>query len=565
AGKHVFSANNDVIDVLRERGALVHDEALNHSYPHCWRHKTPIIFRATPQWFISMDKNGLREKALAEIKRVKWVPEWGEARINNMVEGRPDWCISRQRNWGVPIALFVHKETGELHPNTAALIEQVAQMIEKAGIEAWFELDPSDLLGDEAANYTKINDILDVWFDSGVTHSAVLERREELPFPAAMYLEGSDQHRGWFQSSLLTSVAMNGCAPFDSVLTHGFAVDAKGMKMSKSKGNVIAPQKVINSLGADVLRLWVSANDYTGEMTVSDEILKRAADVYRRLRNTARYLLSNLDGFDPQTDCVAFDDMLPLDRWAIEKTQQTQQEVLKNYDDYQFLQVHQKIHHFCSVDMGSFYLDVIKDRQYTLQEKSLARRSSQTAMFHIAEAFVRWIAPILSYTAEEIWLAMPGEREESVFLATAYEGFPKPSSKGSNELVFWQPVIDTRELVSKELERVRKDGVIGSGLDAEVTLYCDGELFETLSQLQDELRFVLITSYAQVKPLADKKETSSTTDNANLFIDVVASEHKKCVRCWHHRDDVGQSELHSELCSRCEDNVDGDGEIRQFA
>ena len=565
AGKHVFSANNDVIDVLRERGALVHDEALNHSYPHCWRHKTPIIFRATPQWFISMDKNGLREKALAEIKRVKWVPEWGEARINNMVEGRPDWCISRQRNWGVPIALFVHKETGELHPNTAALIEQVAQMIEKAGIEAWFELDPSDLLGDEAANYTKINDILDVWFDSGVTHSAVLERREELPFPAAMYLEGSDQHRGWFQSSLLTSVAMNGCAPFDSVLTHGFAVDAKGMKMSKSKGNVIAPQKVINSLGADVLRLWVSANDYTGEMTVSDEILKRAADVYRRLRNTARYLLSNLDGFDPLTDCVAFDDMLPLDRWAIEKTQQTQQEVLKNYDDYQFLQVHQKIHHFCSVDMGSFYLDVIKDRQYTLQEKSLARRSSQTAMFHIAEAFVRWIAPILSYTAEEIWLAMPGEREESVFLATAYEGLPTPSSKESNELAFWQPVIETRELVSKELERVRKDGVIGSGLDAEVTLYCDGELFETLSQLQDELRFVLITSYAEVKPLADKKEQSSATDNDSLFIDVVASEHDKCVRCWHHRHDVGQSDKHPELCGRCIENVDGAGEDRRFA
>ena len=380
-----------------------------------------------------------------------------------------------------------------------------------------------------------------------------------------MYLEGSDQHRGWFQSSLLTSVAMNDCAPFDSVLTHGFTVDAKGMKMSKSKGNVVAPQKVINSLGADVLRLWVSANDYTGEMTVSDEILKRASDVYRRLRNTARYLLSNLDGFDPIEDSVSFDDMLPLDRWAIEKTKQTQADVLSHYDDYQFLQVHQKIHHFCSVDMGSFYLDVIKDRQYTLQEKSLARRSSQTAMFHIAEAFVRWIAPILSYTAEEIWLAMPGKREESVFLTTAYEGFPESSVTESNELVFWQPIIDMRELVSKELERVRTAGVIGSALDAEVTLYCDGELFETLTQLQDELRFILITSYAQVKPLSEKSEQAKSTENDHLFIEIVASEHDKCVRCWHHRHDVGQSDRHPELCGRCEDNVEGSGEVRLFA
>ncbi|MEW4981927.1 MAG: isoleucine--tRNA ligase [Cycloclasticus sp.] len=565
AGKHVFNANNDVIDALKERGALVHEEALNHSYPHCWRHKTPIIFRATPQWFISMDKNNLRDKALAEIKRVSWIPEWGEARINSMVEGRPDWCISRQRNWGVPIALFVHKESGELHPNTASLIEQVATMIEKSGIDAWFELESAELLGDEAADYTKINDILDVWFDSGVTHSCVLERREQLTFPAAMYLEGSDQHRGWFQSSLLTSVAMNGCAPFESVLTHGFTVDAKGMKMSKSRGNVVAPQKVIKSLGADVLRLWVSANDYTGEMTVSDEILKRAADVYRRLRNTARYLLSNLNDFDPASDALSFDQMLPLDRWAIEKTQQVQKEVLDNYDQYQFLQVHQKIHHFCSVDMGSFYLDVIKDRQYTLQQNSLARRSSQTAMFHIAEAFVRWIAPILSYTAEEIWLAMPGEREESVFLARAYDSFPDSTSKEMAELEFWQPIIDTRELVSKELERVRAEGLIGSALDADVTLYCDGELFERLSQLEDELRFILITSYAQVKPLSEKTEQANATENKNLFIDVLASGHEKCVRCWHHREDVGQSEAHPELCARCEDNVDGVGEVRQFA
>tara|TARA_R110002074_G_scaffold170005_4_gene332092 strand:- start:119172 stop:121985 length:2814 start_codon:yes stop_codon:yes gene_type:complete len=565
AGKHVFSANGDIIEVLKERGALLHEEALNHSYPHCWRHKTPIIFRATPQWFISMDKNNLREKALQEIKRVNWIPEWGEARINSMVEGRPDWCISRQRNWGVPIALFVHKETGELHPDTPKLIEQVAERIEKAGIEAWFELDATDLLGNEAEQYTKINDILDVWFDSGVTHACVLDKREQLAFPAAMYLEGSDQHRGWFQSSLLTSVAMNGCAPFESVLTHGFTVDAKGKKMSKSQGNVVAPQKVINSLGADVLRLWVSANDYRGEMTVSDEILKRASDVYRRLRNTARYLLSNLNDFDPVKDVLSLDDMLPLDRWAIEKTREVQKEVLDGYDQYQFLQVHQKIHHFCSVDMGSFYLDVIKDRQYTLQTNSVARRSSQTAMFHIAEAFVRWIAPILSYTAEEIWLAMPGDREESVFLATVYEGFPESDSEASTELTFWQEIIETRELVSKELERVRAEGLIGSGLDAEVTLYCAGGLYEKLKGLDDELRFILITSYAQVKPLSDKSERAKATDNAELFIEVAASEHEKCVRCWHHRHDVAASATHPELCGRCVENVDGAGEDRRYA
>lgn len=565
AGEHVFKANQHVIEVLKENDALVHDEVVDHSYPHCWRHKTPIIFRATPQWFISMDNNKLREKALEEIKRVSWIPDWGEARINSMLEGRPDWCISRQRNWGVPIALFVNKETGELHPNTEELIEQVAERIEQAGIEAWFELDAAELLGDEASAYTKINDILDVWFDSGVTHACVLERRENLPFPASMYLEGSDQHRGWFQSSLLTSVAMNGSAPYDSVLTHGFTVDAKGKKMSKSQGNVVAPQKVINSLGADVLRLWVSANDYSGEMTVSDEILKHTSDVYRRLRNTARYLLSNLNDFNPATDCVPFDDMLPLDRWAVEKAQQVQQEVLNDYDHYHFLQVHQKIHHFCSVEMGSFYLDVIKDRQYTLQANSLARRSSQTAMYHIAEAFVRWIAPILSFTSEEIWLAMPGEREESVFLATAYEGFPATSAKSTGELAYWQPIIEVRELVSKELERARSEGLIGSALNAHVTLYCDGELYEGLAKLEDELRFVLITSYAQVKPFADKTEQANATENDNLSIEVMASNHEKCVRCWHHRHDVAQSDAHPELCARCVENVDGEGEQRQFA
>lgn len=565
AGKHVFSANTDVIDVLTEEGALLHDEALNHSYPHCWRHKTPIIFRATPQWFISMDKNNLREKALEEIKSVKWIPEWGEARINSMVEGRPDWCISRQRNWGVPIALFVHKETGELHPDTSALIEQVALLIEKGGIEAWFDLESEELLGDEAQNYTKINDILDVWFDSGVSHACVLDRREKLAFPAAMYLEGSDQHRGWFQSSLLSSVAMNDCAPYDSVLTHGFTVDAKGKKMSKSKGNVVAPQKVINSLGADVLRLWVASTDYRGEMTVSDEILKRTSDGYRRLRNTARYLLSNLNDFDPATDLLPAEDMLALDRWAVECALNTQQAILEDYEQYQFQHISQKILHFCSIDMGSFYLDIIKDRQYTLPQNSLARRSSQTAMYHIAEAFVRWIAPILSYTAEEIWQQMPGERGESVFLTTSYEGLFVQDEDTALNNAFWEDVISVRESVSKELEAVRASGTIGSALDADVILYCADGLYQRLVQLDDELRFVLITSSAQVKPLSEKTAQAIATENEGLFVQIEASTHDKCVRCWHHREDVGQAEAHPELCGRCVENIEHDGETRRFA
>lgn len=358
---------------------------------------------------------------------------------------------------------------------------------------------------------------------------------------------------------------MKNCAPYDSVLTHGFTVDAKGKKMSKSRGNVVAPQKVINSLGADVLRLWVAGTDYRGEMTVSDEILKRTSDVYRRLRNTARYLLSNLNDFDPKTDLVSVEQMLPLDCWAVEKTEQTQRQVLADYESYQFLQVDQKIHHFCSVDMGSFYLDVIKDRQYTLPANSVARRSSQTAMYHIAEALVRWIMPILSYTAEEIWLAMPGEREESVFLTTAYEGFPTLTDNNVMDAAFWQDVIDVREIVSKELERVRVEGAIGSALDADVTIYCDGNLYEKLTQLGDELRFILITSYAQVKPLSEKPSEAKATDKDKLFVSVCVSEHEKCVRCWHHRHDVGQSEEHPELCGRCVENIDGNGEVRLYA
>ena len=540
AGKHVFNANEDVIKELQNRGRLLAVHNIRHSYPHCWRHKTPIIFRATPQWFISMDKQGLRQKAIDSVKTVTWMPDWGEQRIEGMIANRPDWCISRQRNWGVPITLFVHKTTGELHPNTLELIETIAQRVEKDGIDAWLDFEIDD--------YNKITDTLDVWFDSGVTHSTVLDS-----IPADLYLEGSDQHRGWFQSSLLTSVAMNdGAPPYKAVLTHGFTVDAKGRKMSKSLGNVMAPQKVMKNLGADIIRLWVSATDYTGEMTVSDEILKRIADAYRRLRNTSRFLLANLHDFNPATDCIEPENMLAFDRWAMDRAWQLQQEIITAYDNYQFHQVYQKLHHFCAVDMGSLYLDVIKDRQYTCQTDSLARRSAQTALYHIVEALVRWLAPILSFTAEDIWQHIPGERGESILLETWYEGLV--ASK--EETTQWNSVFTIREAVSKELETLRNAGTIGSSLDAEVEIYCNETLYKQLSFLGDELRFMLITSSAQIH---------LSTDTEDFELKIKASEHTKCVRCWHHREDVGTNTDHPELCGRCVENVIGEGEQRHYA
>ena len=565
AGEHVFNANAHVVEVLKENGALLHEEAIEHSYPHCWRHKTPIIFRATPQWFISMDNNSLRRQALEEVKHTQWIPEWGQARIEGMIEGRPDWCISRQRTWGVPIALFIHKETAELHPDSEALIEKVAQLIEERGIDAWFDLDPETLLGDEAGNYSKVTDTLDVWFDSGVTHASVLQRREALTFPADLYLEGSDQHRGWFQSSLLTSVAMNETAPYKAVLTHGFTVDAKGKKMSKSKGNVVAPQKVIKNIGADVLRLWVAATDYRGEMTVSDEILKRTADGYRRLRNTARYLLSNLNGFDPEQHLVEPEAMLPLDRWAVDRAFVLQKELIDDYEQYLFLPIFQKIHHFCAVDMGGFYLDIIKDRQYTLPENSAARRSAQTAMYHILEALVRWLAPILAFTAEELWAHMPGKRADSVFLVTWGEAPLVLDDAEELNRDFWETLLSVREMVSKELEGLREQGTIGSALDAEVQLYCEPSLYGKIAVLNEELRFILITSDASILAIEEAPEGAIKTDLEGLSLVVSGSDKVKCVRCWHRRPDVGEHKEHPELCGRCVENIEGDGETRHYA
>ncbi|MBY7898148.1 isoleucine--tRNA ligase [Vibrio fluvialis] len=572
AGQHVFKANDAVIEVLKEHGALLHHHAYEHSYPHCWRHKTPIIFRATPQWFVSMDQAGLRENALSAIKGVKWMPDWGQSRIEGMVEGRPEWCISRQRTWGVPIALFVHKETAELHPKTSELIEKVAQLVEQKGIQAWWDVDAAELLSDDAEQYEKVLDTLDVWFDSGVTHYAVVDNREEFHGAEAdMYLEGSDQHRGWFQSSLISSIAMKGKAPYKEVLTHGFVVDGQGRKMSKSIGNVVAPKDVTNKLGADILRLWVASTDYTGEVAVSDEILKRSADSYRRIRNTARFFLANLNGFNPATDIIAADEMVALDRWAVARAMAAQQEIVKAYAEYNTHAVVQRLMHFCSVEMGSFYLDVIKDRQYTAKLGGNAQRSCQTALYYIVEALVRWMAPIMSFTADEIWNEMPtnqanGEaRGKFVFADEWYEGLFGLAEGEELNNEFWTDIQKVRGAVNKLLENARNEKTIGGSLQAEVTLFASDELAAKINKLEDELRFVLLTSKANVKPLAEKSDAAQATDIDGLFVQVNKTEAEKCDRCWHYTPDVGTIKGHETICGRCVSNVDGEGEVRKFA
>ncbi|EKO3795741.1 isoleucine--tRNA ligase [Vibrio metschnikovii] len=572
AGQHVFKANDAVVEVLKEKGALLHHHAYEHSYPHCWRHKTPIIFRATPQWFISMDQAGLREQALSEIKGVKWMPDWGQSRIEGMIEGRPEWCISRQRTWGVPIALFVHKETAELHPNSPALIEKVAQLVEQKGIQAWWDVDAAELLGADAEQYEKVLDTLDVWFDSGVTHYAVVDTRPEFNGAQAdMYLEGSDQHRGWFQSSLISSVAMKGKAPYKEVLTHGFVVDGQGRKMSKSIGNVVAPKDVTNKLGADILRLWVASTDYTGEVAVSDEILKRSADAYRRIRNTARFFLANLNGFNPATDMIPVEEMVALDRWAVGRALAAQQEIIKAYDEYNTHAVVQRLMHFCSIEMGSFYLDVIKDRQYTAKRGSHAQRSCQTALYYIVEALVRWMAPIMSFTADEIWHAMPAKqadgqaRGQFVFTSEWYQGLVGLDESETFNNAFWNDIQHVRGAVNKLLENARNEKVIGGSLQAQVTLFVDDALAVKLKRLHNELRFVLLTSKAEVKSLSEKSALAQATEINGLWVEVSKVDAEKCERCWHHTDDVGTIAGHETICGRCVSNIDGDGEQRQFA
>ncbi len=559
--------------------ALIKKLKIEHSYPHCWRHKTPIIFRATPQWFIAMEAknadNSLLSQAMHAVEHdIEWRPSWGKARIEGMMNGRPDWCISRQRTWGVPIALFVHKETSALHPDSKALIEKVAIKVEEKGIDAWFELETADLLSaEDAENYVKVTDTLDVWFDSGVTHAAVLDERDGLRSPADLYLEGSDQHRGWFQSSLLTSVAAKAEAPYKTALTHGFTVDAQGRKMSKSIGNTVSPIEVMDKLGADILRWWVADTDYSTEMTVSDEILKRNADAYRRIRNTCRFLLANIAGFNPKTDLVAVEDMLPLDAWILNHASNMDKQVKALYNDYNFSGLTKLLMNFSVGELGSFYLDIIKDRQYTCKADGLARRSAQTALYHIAEAMVRWIAPVLSFTAEEIWDVLPVavdaegnaiERERSVLLAEWYE-LPQVNDLSLDDN-YWRQIMAVKTAVNKILEEARSDKKVGSSLAADVTLFADETLKPQLEKLGEELRFVTITSTADVKALADADEASTQkTDVSGLRLSLSASTAEKCERCWHHNVTVGMHPEHATLCSRCVTNIAGEGEIRHFA
>ncbi|QRP65047.1 isoleucine--tRNA ligase [Rhodanobacter sp. FDAARGOS 1247] len=569
-GMHIWKANEALVDLLRQRGVLLAFSKIEHSYPHCWRHKTPVIYRTTPQWFISMEQQDLRQTALTSIKSVRWVPGWGEERIAGMVAGRPDWCISRQRTWGVPIALFVHKATQEAHPHSVELLEQVAQKVEQGGIDAWFTLDAAELLGDDAQDYEKVTDVLDVWFDSGVTHYTVIDQRPELQQGAAthykvMYLEGSDQHRGWFQSSLLTSAAIHGRAPYNEVLTHGFAVDANGRKMSKSLGNVVAPQKVMDTLGADVLRLWVASADYRNEMTVSDEILKRVSDSYRRIRNTARFLLGNLDGFDPATHLLPVADSLLLDQWAVQQAHDVQQAVTAAYERNDYPDVIARIQNFCTNELGALYLDITKDRLYTMPTDSRGRRSAQGAMYRIAEALVRWLAPVLSFTAEEIWQQLPGERGDSVLFETWYDGL-SAAQASPEQRRWWTDLLAIRDASSRVLEGMRKAERIGAALEAKLVVHADGALSTRYAEAADELRFFFITSDFTLAPLAPRADDAVKVelDGAEAWVSASVSGAAKCVRCWHRRDDVGSHAAHPELCDRCISNIEGPGEDRRW-
>lgn len=572
AGLNVFKANPKVIEVLKERNALIFSEKITHSYPHCWRHKTPVIFRATQQWFISMDGNGLRKRALEEIKNVRWIPAWGQHRIEAMVTQRTDWCISRQRTWGMPCAVLVNKETGKIHPRTAEIIEKVAQEVEKKGIQAWWDLKIEDLLpAEEVDLYYKDPNTLDVWFDSGSTHYAVVDQRPEFHGQQAdMYLEGSDQHRGWFMSSLMLSVAMKDHAPYREVLTHGFTVDDKGRKMSKSLGNVISPQEIWNKMGADVLRLWIATNDYTGDIAVSQEIFKRSADAYRRIRNTLRFLLANLNGFDPETNMVPFAQMVELDKWAVSLAKKTQAEIIKHYDNYDFHLVVKELMHFCSIELGSFYLDIIKDRQYTAKTDSQARRSCQSALYIIAECLVRWITPILSFTAQEVWEVMPGKRDEYVFTATWFDHEQLQAIDENSQFnsAYWERILNFRDEANRAIEQARNNGLIGGSLEAELQVYTSGQLAEDLKALGDELRFVLITSKVTVNEdaaAAPADAFSAEVGDCKVAFVVTKSQAHKCERCWHYEEGVGQDPEHPTLCPRCIENILCGGEKRRFA
>lgn len=565
AGEHIYKANPKIIATLGDTGRLWAHKKITHSYPHCWRHKTPIIFRATPQWFISMEQKGLRETALKEIENnIEFIPDWGKNRMQSMVEGRPDWCISRQRTWGVPITFFVHKDSNELHPRTQELIEEVAKLIEQEGIDAWFNREPKDFLpADEAAQYNCVRDTLDVWFDSGTTHYAVLDQREELQRPADLYLEGSDQHRGWFQTSLLASVAINDAAPYKALLTHGFTVDENGRKLSKSLGNYIPLDDIIKQLGADGLRLYVASSDYRYEIAASKEIFNRVSDSYRRIRNTLRFLLANLNGFQPSHDCLPVNELIALDQYILQRTAEVQKTITQAYSDMSFHVVVNALTQFCINDLGGFYLDIIKDRQYTTKADSQARRSAQTALYHLVQAFVRWMSPILSFTAQEAWALIPEQSEQYVFTTEWYD-IPTATTANALSETDWQTLIAVKSAVNKQIEVARNAKLVGSNLSAKVEIWADDALKQLLDRLEDELRFVLITSQVQVH--AFDAAQGEATDLAGLNVKVSASIGEKCARCWHVLPDVNTHADHPGLCSRCIINLpSGTGEVRKYA
>ena len=559
AGLTVWEANPVITEWLQENGRLLANTKIEHSYAHCWRHKTPLIYRATGQWFIGMDKAGhdgktLRNKAMKAVDDTEFFPAWGRARLEAMIEGRPDWVVSRQRYWGTPMTFFVHKESGELHPKSAELLEEVAKRIEKKGIEAWFSLDAKELLGEEAADYEKLNDTLDVWFDSGSTHFSVLKQREELAWPADLYLEGSDQHRGWFQSSMLIGCATVGRAPYKQLLTHGFVVDQNGRKMSKSLGNVVAPQEVYNEFGADILRLWTASTDYSGELAISKEILKRVTESYRRIRNTLSFLFANLSDFSPIEHAVPQDQMVEIDRYAMILARQLQERLAGDfYPRYAFHFAVKDIVAFCSEDLGAFYLDILKDRLYTTQVDSHARRSAQTALYHITRSLVLLISPILCFTGEEAWDIIGGGEEDSVLFHTWHE-FPSINEKSEEALLKkWQAVREVREAVTAAIEPLRADKSVGSSLQAEVAVTAPDTLAGYLKALGEELRFALLVSEVSV------------AKGDELTVAAKVSGGEKCERCWHYTDDVGSVAAHPTLCARCAENVDGKGETRHYA
>ncbi|MDO9596877.1 MAG: isoleucine--tRNA ligase [Azoarcus sp.] len=562
-GMNIWKANPAIVDKLREVGALLADSKLTHSYMHCWRHKTPLVYRATAQWFVGMDtptadQSTLRERALRAVEATKFYPAWGQARLHSMIANRPDWCISRQRNWGVPIPFFLHKESGELHPRTVELMEEVALRVEKEGIEAWFKLDATELLGDEAAHYDKISDTLDVWFDSGTTHWHVLrgshnDGHAEGP-RADLYLEGSDQHRGWFHSSLLTGSAIDGHAPYKALLTHGFAVDGQGRKMSKSVGNVVLPQEVTGKLGAEVLRLWVASTDYSGELSISKEILDRVVEVYRRVRNTLRFLLANTADFDIAKDAVPLEQWLDIDRYALAFTRQLAQQTEADYARFEFHRSVQALQVFCAEDLGAFYLDILKDRLYTTKADSLPRRAAQTALWHITQTLLKLMAPILSFTAEEAWSVLNPGTDDSVMLHTFHA---LPAQEGEAGLAArWETIRAVRAEGLKVIETLRTESKVGSSLQAELELRLTADKFVAMQSLGEDLRFVTMTSSATLKQV-DAAEDEQ--------IIATASAKQKCERCWHYTEDVGHHAEHPTLCGRCVSNLHGAGETRAHA